>query len=232
MDVHSPDHHPIRPKAPPSAALVRRLLHALVAAMPASMRDELATPEEDRAIALELFEAAEPHDAAEAQRAAINIATGFASLGSFVRAAQAGVSGETATRLRASGLAAERACGSALRAQTKPAERPLAPKRVPPREQPEPEPAAPPAAPPAQVPTGHIALQAGAAPIPIIEAFQPRDRLGQPIPPHRVDLMTRAQVLAALASPRDPELEATALAEEEAMIAEEEASSRETAPAE
>jgi hypothetical protein len=232
MDVHSPDHLPTRPKSPPSAALVRRLLHVLVAAMPASMRDEAATPEEDRAIALELFEAFEPHDAAEAQRAAITVATGFASLDSFVRAAQAGVSGETATRLRASGLAAERACGSAQRALTKPAEEPPAPKRVAARQQPEPEPAAPPAAPPTQVPTGHIVLQAGAAPIPATEAFQPRDRFGLPIPPHRVDLMTRAQVLAALASPRDPALEAAALAEEEAMIAEEVASSRETTQAE
>jgi hypothetical protein len=232
MDVHSPDHLPARPKQPPSAALVRRLLNALVAAIPPSMRDDAATPEEDRAIALELFEAYEPHDAAEAQRAVLSIATGFSSLDSLTRAAQPGVSAETATRLRASGLAAERACRSAHRALTKPAEKPPAPKRVPARQLPEPEPAVPPAAVPTQVPTGHIALQVGAAPIPATDGFQPRDRRGQPIPPHRVDLMTRAQVLAALACPRDPALEAAALAEEEAMIAQEEAGNREIAPAE
>ena len=50
--------------------------------------------------------------------------------------------------------------------------------------------------------------------------FQPRDRFGKPIPDLRSDLMTRAQLHASLAIPRDPKLEAEALAEEEAMMAE------------
>ena len=70
------------------------------------------------------------------------------------------------------------------------------------------------------MPPGFIALQPGAKPIPAIETVQPRDRFGKPIPTGRTDLMTRAQLRASLAIPRDPKLEAEALAEEEAMIAE------------
>jgi hypothetical protein len=65
-----------------------------------------------------------------------------------------------------------------------------------------------------------VALRPGADPIPAVVMFQPRDRFGQPIPGGRVDQMTRALVLASLAWPRDPKLEAAAIAEEEAMMAE------------
>ena len=71
-----------------------------------------------------------------------------------------------------------------------------------------------------EVPPGFIALRPGAKPIPAVVTFQPRDRFGEPIPDLRTDLMTRAQLRASLAIPRDPKLEAEALAEEEAMIAE------------
>ena len=49
------------------------------------------------------------------------------------------------------------------------------------------------------------------------------DRFGKPIPSLRSDQMTRAQLRASLSIPRNPELEAEALAEEEAMIAEQKA---------
>jgi hypothetical protein len=71
-----------------------------------------------------------------------------------------------------------------------------------------------------EVPPGFIALRPGAKPIPAVVTFQPRDRFGEPISDLRTDLMTRAQLRASLAIPRDPKLEAEALAEEEAMIAE------------
>ena len=52
------------------------------------------------------------------------------------------------------------------------------------------------------------------------DEFQPRDRFGKPIPIFRTEQMTRTQMLATLAWPRDPTLEAAAIVEEEVMIAE------------
>ena len=56
-------------------------------------------------------------------------------------------------------------------------------------------------------------------------ARQPRDRYGNDIPLHRFQDMTPAQRRATYCFPRDPELEAVAIAEEEAMIAEQAATS-------
>jgi hypothetical protein len=133
------------------------------------------------------------------------------------------MSDDTVTRLRGSGLAAGRAYAVWARNLCN---RRAAPQQPQPAEAAAPRPQAP-AAEPArdtpEVPPGFIALQPGAKPIPAVEMFQPRDRFGRPIPRARTDLMTRAQVLASLALPRDPKLEAAALAEEAAMMAEQSA---------
>ncbi len=145
---------------------------------------------------------------------------------SFARAARPGTSEATAARMRGSALAAGRAYSGWLRAlrerqpaaeQVKPAAAPASRTKAPPAE---PE-CDPPEVP--EVPPGFIALRPGAKPIPAVVTFQPRDRFGEPIPDLRTDLMTRAQLRASLAIPRDPELEAEALAEEAAMIAEQSA---------
>jgi hypothetical protein len=141
----------------------------------------------------------------------------------FARAARPGMSDDTVTRLRGSGLAAGRAYAAWARLlcnRRSAAQQPQPPAAAAPRPQ---APAAEPAGETAEVPAGFIALRPGAKPIPAVEMFQPRDRFGRPIPRARTDLMTRAQVLAALALPRDPKLEAAALAEEAAMMAEQSA---------
>lgn len=60
-------------------------------------------------------------------------------------------------------------------------------------------------------------------PVPAVDIFQPRDRFGQPIKRYRWQDMTMAQRRATYASPRDPEFDAIAIAEQEAMIAEQKA---------
>ena len=149
------------------------------------------------ATAPELFESLNPRDPAEAQLAAIAVAAAVAALDGFARAARPGVSDVTAVRLRGSALAAGRTYATVLRTLRKDAAKPAA---APP---PEHDAAPPPVAVAAQEP----------------DEFQPRDRFGKPIPTRRTDLMTRAQVLAVLTYPRNQELEAAAVAEEEAMIA-------------
>ena len=223
MDMQTPDHTPIpSPAGPPSRAFIKRLLQALVAATPGATQDDIGVLSENWQLTCELFEALDPGDAAEAQLAAIAVAAGRAALDGFVRAARPGISDETAIRLRGSALAAGRAYAawtSDLRkpppaaAETAPgAPRPAATKTD--------APPAQPASDVQEVPPGFIALQPGATPIPAVEMFQPRDRFGKPIPSLRSDQMTRAQLRASLAIPRDPALEAEALAEEKAMMAE------------
>jgi hypothetical protein len=224
MDMQTPDHAPTLPAASsaPSHNFVEHLLDVLAAAAPGVSGDTSGRAR-SREDARELFDALNPRDAAEAQLAAIAVAAGQSAIDSFVRAARLGISDETAVRLRSNGLAAGRTYAAALRTLRKPppgAARTKPAAAHPPT--PEPKPDAPSGTPvhaTAEVPPGFIALQPGAKPIPAVETFQPRDRFGLPIPDWRTDLMTRAQVRASLAIPRDPVLEAEAIAEEEAMIA-------------
>ena len=223
MDMQTPDHlissSPADPEARLPPALSRCLHHALAAAVPVGPDDSQETRDKKRQGAQELFDSLHPVDPADAMLAALSIAAGLAAMDNFARAARPGISDDTAGRLRGNGLAAGRAYAAWLR--------PLR-KRQPAAEQL--RPAAPPHAPKAppvepvrevaEVPPGFIALQPGATPIPAVETFQPRDRFGKPIPSLRSDQMTRAQLRASLAIPRDPALEAEALAEEEAMMAE------------
>ena len=216
MDMQTPDHttniFPPDREPPLSRVFARRLRQALATAV----------PDGSRQTAQELFDSFDPDDPVDAQLAALAVAAAQSAMDGFARAARPGISDETAIRLRGSALAAGRAFAvwaRTLRNRESAAEQPRAAAAPAPQPQPQP-PAAEPAREVPEVPPGFIALQPGAKPIPAIETFQPRDRFGKPIPTGRTDLMTRAQVLASLTLPRDAKLEAAALAEEEAMIAE------------
>ena len=227
MDMQTPDHTSLTsqaaPAAPLSRAVSRHLHQALAAAVPAGPDDTQATRDETRQAVRELFDALQPADAADAQLAALAVAAAQAAMDSFARAARPGTSDDTATRLRGSALAAGRAYLTWMgdvRSRQPAAEQPG------PAAAPAPAPKVPPAKPVREVPEvppGFIALQPGAKPIPAVEMFQPRDRFGKPIPTLRTDLMTRAQLRASLSIPRNPALEAEALAEEAAMMAEQKA---------
>jgi hypothetical protein len=227
MDMHTPDHafvaSPAAPGGPPSRLFIRRLLQTLAAATPGANQDDTAAWSENWQATCELFDALSPGDAADAQLAAIAIAAGQSAVDGFVRAARPGMSDETVIRLRGSALAAGRAFAAwthDLR-ERQPDATEAAPAN--PRQSAATRPSEPDAQPisdAAEVPPGFIALRPGAKPIPAVETFQPRDRFGQPIPDLCTDQMTRAQLRASLAIPRDPALEAEALAEEEAMMAE------------
>lgn len=127
----------------------------------------------------------------------------------------AGTSDEKALRLRAGATAASRSFDTALRTLDK-RQNPDSAAR------PEGKPASkrPSAAAQKAPPPADSDPPAAPAPIQDIELFQPRDRHGKPIPDWRYEWMTMAQRRATYCYPRNPELEAVAIAEEEAMIAE------------
>jgi hypothetical protein len=224
MDMQTPDHtatpSTAEPKAGLSAVFARYVRHALADAVPIGPDDSQETRDLKRQAAQELFDSFDSVDPAEAQLAAIAVAASLAAMDSFARAARPGTSEATAARMRGSALAAGRAYSGWLHTlrerqpvaeQDKPAAAPASRTKPPPIEPVHEVPAVPP---------GFIALRPGAKPIPAVVTFQPRDRFGEPIPDLRTDLMTRAQLRASLAIPRDPVLEAEALAEEAAMMAE------------
>jgi hypothetical protein len=204
MDMQTADHQ--FPAPGPSRIFINVLLKALAATLPAGIAD-LAPRDEQLEAMRELLEAFDPRDAADAQLAAIGIASAYAALDGFARAAKAGMSHETVVKLRTSAFAAARAYATTRQTLRRP----------------EPEPVAEPAPPQVENPP----QPAATAPVQEPDEFQPRDRFGKPIPTLRTDLMTRAQVLATLSYPRNPELEAAAIAEEEAMIAAQAASDAE-----
>ena len=146
-----------------------------------------------------MFLASKPRDAVEAGAAVRSVAAHFASMDMYARAARPGLTDETTIRLRASAIACARVAAAPRRGAAKPPAAAVA------------EPAGTKGSVERSRPT--------VPPPPPDESFQPRDRFGNPIPSWRTDLMTKAQLYAALAYPRNPELEKVALAEEEAMIA-------------
>jgi len=223
MDMQTPDFASLPSPAALSPAVSRHLHEALAAAVPAGHDHDQARRDATRQAVRELFESLQTGDPADAQLAALAVAAAQAAMDGFARAARPGISDETATRVRGSALAAGRAY-AAWRRELRKLKATVEPPR--PAAAPAKQPKAPPAEPVREVyevPPGFIALQPGAKPIPAVETFQPRDRFGKPIPDLRIDLMTRAQWRASLAIPRDPVLEAEALAEEEAMMAEQKA---------
>jgi hypothetical protein len=213
MDVHGQDHQPNAANVGGtlSGTATRRVLKELEAALPAASTDSPADRDENRQAMRELFESLNPRDPAEAQLAAIAIAAAQSAMDSFARAARLGVTDEAAIRLRGSALTAGRTYAAALRTLRKRAPEPAATPKpaAAPRSAaaPKPAPAADPPRPASVPPRGR-------------DEFQPRDRFGQPIATFRTEQMTRAQLHATLAWPRNAALEAAAIAEEEAMIAE------------
>lgn len=201
MDMQTPA-DPTEPAIPGiSRILLACLLRQLLAALPAAATPDLAA--ENAAAARELFFARQPRDPTEA--AAVRAVTAhFAAMDLHSRASQPGLGADTARRLRASAMACSRAAEVTSRAARRPA--PADPKP--------PKPAAPP--PILDDPTGILSVDPK-------DRFQPHDRFGQPIERWDTKRMTRAQVLAALAFPRDPALETAALADEARLIAEQQA---------
>jgi hypothetical protein len=218
MDMHSPHHHQHHPKPLLCRSFMAHALKTLAAAIPT---DDPAGRGEDLPAARELLNSLSPRDPAETQLAILGIAAAQAAMDSFARAAKPGVSDETAIRLRSNALTAGRTYVAALqmlRRQPDQAAATAAPARTPPAKAATQAPAAeaqtpgpPPESPPPPIATS-------------VERFQPRDRFGEPIPRWNTMAMTRTQMLAVLAYPPDPVLEAAAVAEEAAMIAEQSAS--------
>jgi hypothetical protein len=182
-------------------ALLATLLRMLAAAVPTAGLTPETAAETIEAARL-LFFAMRPRDAVEAAAAVRAVAAHFASMDMYARAARPGISDPTARSLHASAQASDRAAAapreaaiSAPAADTKPSA------SAPPTAAPEP------ADPPKP---------------PVDDRFQPHDRFGQPIPRWDTQKMTKAQLYAVIAYPRDPEMEKAALADEVAMQAEQE----------
>ena len=201
MDMQTPA-DPTEPTIPGiSRVLLACLLRQLLAALPAAAP---ALAAETAEAAREMFFAHQPRDPTEAAAAVRAVTAHFAAMDLHRRAAQSGLSDDTARRLHASAMTCSRAAGAIRRAQRRPAAAAPQP----------PEPAAP-------QPIDPIRARLLAADP--NDRFQPRDRFGQPIERWDTERMTRAQVQATLTWPRDPALDEAALADEARMIAEQQA---------
>ena len=202
MDMQTPA-DPTEPTiAGLSPILLACLLRQLLAALPAAATPGLAA--ENAEAARQLFFARQPRDPTEAAAAARAVTAHFAAMDLHNRAAQPGLSADTTRRLRASAMACSRAAAATDRV----------PRRAAPAEPKPPKPATPPRV--LDDPTGILSVDPN-------DRFQPHDRFGQPIERWDTQRMTRAQVVAALAFPRDPAAEAAALADEARLIAEQQA---------
>jgi len=205
VDFDTQDHPATEPQPGLSRIFLKRLLKKLAATLAVDAQEDPEEFAEEWEAARELFFSLQPRTPLEAVLAARAVAACNANMDMYGRAAAPGASTEQAQRIRASATAAARSFDTAIRtlkkeqgAQDKPA-----PRRAP---------AAARAAQPEQ-PVQPV-------PVPQHEFFQPRDRHGNPIPDWRHEWMTMAQRRAAYCYPRNPDLEALAVAEEEKMIAE------------
>lgn len=228
MDCITPNH--LEPQL--SDIFIRVSLNAIRAAIPFAGDDTEESREEKYLAAVELFHEQHPRNADEAALATRYVISHVRYLHLSASAAARDLSDDKVLRLNAAAATADRLANTTRRA-IKDAQKPpaaasgrqssqhaapaqpqsaIAPDNLGPFEDPTLGPL------PAGA-DGWIRLVPGGRPVPHITRFQPRDRNGEPIPHYRRDLMTQAQVRASLASPRDPELEAIAIAEEDAMIA-------------
>jgi hypothetical protein len=199
MSIHIPDDDAINAAIVEhqlniSAILLRCLLRLLAAALPIAKDTPESIAAETHQAARELFFAMQPHDAVEAAAAIRAVTALFAAMDMHARASRPGLSDETVMRLRARADTCARSADGRRRGKT---QRP--PAEPPLQEEPEP------------------------LPRPVIYQFQPRNRFGKPIPLANCEEMTMAQRRATYAPRRDPEVEAAAIADEEAMIAEQQA---------
>lgn len=191
------------------AVLLNCLLRQLAATLPAADGDPDTIAANWQAACVMLAQT-NPRTAQEAAAAVRSVAAHFISMDFYARSMRLGLSDTTRQRLAASGHAASRTAVAVLRNRT--TRKPEAPDRT-------------------AEPRSHPRI-----PLPIqnFTTFQPRDRYGNPVHPGDIEHLTPAQRRAAIAWPRDPALEAVAVAEEEAMIAEQkagEASGRQATPA-
>ena len=213
MDCISPEH----PEPQLSATFVKVALNAIRAAIPFDADDSGESHEEKYQAAVELFHAQKPRNPDEAALATRYVIGHVRYLHLSARAAARDLDDDKVVRLNAAAATADRLANTTRRAildAQRPAPAPGQLTRTPA--------AASQRATPGPVPAGAdgwIRLAPDAQPIAHYPRFQPRDRDGAPIPLNRSELMTMAQRRATYASPRDPELEAAAIAEEEEMIA-------------
>ena len=231
MDCITPD----LPEPQLSETFIRVSLGAVRAAIPLDADDTEETRAEKYQAAVELFHAQHPRNTDEAALATRYVISHFRSLHLSARAATAQLPDDKMTRINAAAATADRLASAnrrAIKDAQKPALGPAARAAAPGRSTRGPTSPDSTIAPdnmgPFDDPTlgplppgadGWIRLVPGGRPIPHLSRFQPRDSHGEPIPFHRHDLMTRAQFRATHASPRDPALDAIAIAEEEQMIA-------------
>ena len=219
MDMQTPDFATTE-ETSLSRIFLKRLLQKLASTLPLDAEQDSEGFAEEWDAARELFFAMQPRNPVEAALAARAVACHYRSMDMLSRAAQPGTSDEKALRLSANAIAAGRSFDAALKTLEKRHNK-LAPGLS------ARGPADDTAAKPAPKRTGKAAQPPepapAAAPIPHVELFQPRDKYGNPIPPWRYEWMTPAQRRAAYCYPRNPELEAAAIAEEEKMIAEQKA---------
>jgi len=230
MDCMTPDH--TEPQL--SDTFIRVSFNAIRAAIRREADDTEETLADKYQAAIELFHAQNPRNADEAALATRHVIGHYRALHLAACVAADDQSDEKTTlRLHAAAAAADRLANATRRA-IKDAQKPAtAPARRSTASEPAPwanpnSTIAPDNMGPFDDPTlgplppgadGWVRLAAGARPVPHYSRFQPRDRHGEPIPLHRHELMTRAQFRATHASPRDPALDAIAIAEEEQMIA-------------
>ena len=214
---------PGEPEPGLSRIFIKSLLQSLSGTLPASAGADPEAWAEQWEAARELFYALRPRDPVEAVLAARVVTAHHAMMDMNARAALPGATDEKVLRLRASAAAASRSFDVAMRTLEK-------------RQKPAAEPATQPAAQRqpkrGSEPPRRASSQVDAAPAPDdepleqteevsdLDFFQPRDRHGNPIPNWRYEWMTMAQRRATYCYPRNPELEAEAIAEEEKMIAE------------
>jgi hypothetical protein len=115
MDMPTPDPSAIDPDGPFSRIFTKRLLQSLAATMPMGTRDGSPEWGEKWDATRELFFALNPRNPADAQLAAIGIASAQSAMDNFARAAQPGMSDDQVMRLRGRALSAGRAYATVLR---------------------------------------------------------------------------------------------------------------------
>ena len=225
MDCISSDHL----ETELSEVFIKVSFSAIRAAIPFDADDTEESRDEKFQAAVELFRSLEPRNADEAALATRYVISHSRFLNLSARAAAHDLADDKTMRLHAAAATADRLANTTRRA-IKDAQKPAPGRSI--REAAptwsNPQSAiAPDDMGPFDDPTlgelpagadGWVRLAPGARPIPHYSRFQPRDSHGEPIPPNRPELMTMAQRRATYASPRDPELEAIAIAEEEAAI--------------
>ena len=203
MDTQTPDFETAAPAPGISRIFIKRLLRKLAATLPIDAHEIPEEFAEEWEAARELFYSMQPRDPLEAALAARAVACHYRNMDMLARAAKPDVSDEKVLRLSATAAAAGRSFDAAVR---------MLEKRHKPAAEAAPKPTRQPARQPEPVPEP--------TPVTPVELFQPRDKYGKPIPDWRFEWMTMAQRRATYCYPRNPELEAEAIAEEEKMIAE------------